>query len=108
MRPADFDLKTQNSQALVGACGSRPAGGAVEGLGAVVRLFGPPGSGDGTVAIFRAGPKVRSVTARLVDGRSVAAALSADGWGFAAADGRIVALTGVDTAGRPVPEILVQ
>lgn len=109
VRPADFDPKTTPvSQVLVGACSSRPVSAAVEALGAVVRLFGPPGSGEGTAAIFRAGPQVRSVTARLVDGRSVAAALSADGWGLAAADGRIVALTGVDQAGRPVPEVLVQ
>jgi len=73
-----------------------------------VLLMGPPGTTDSTGVIFRAGPQVRSVTAQLVDGRSVPAVLGADGWGLAVADGRIVALAGVDTAGRPVPEVFVK
>ena len=108
VRPADCDPSIQISQVRTGACGSRPTGAAIEALGTTSRLFGPPGAADGTVAIFRAGPQVRSVTARLVDGGSVAAALGADGWGLAVAAGRIIALTGVDTAGRQVPEILVR
>ena len=108
LRPADVDPGIQISQVLTGACGSRPGGTGVEAAGAAVMLRGGPGTTDSTGVIFRVGPQVRSVTARLVDGRSVPAALGTDGWGLAVADGRIVALTGVDVAGRPVPETLLK
>ncbi len=70
-------------------------------------LPGGPGEPSSTAVILRAGPGVRSVSARLVDGRSVPAVVGDDGWGVASADGRIVALTAVDGAGRRSSEALI-
>jgi len=108
VRQADAQPSLPTHQPLAGACGIRPAGKVIETLGGTaVVLVGGPGTTDSTGVIFRAGPEVRSVSARLADGRSVPVSLGADGWGLAVSDGRIVALTGVDTDGRPAPEVLV-
>lgn len=51
-----------------------------------------PAAADSTVVIFRAGPGVTTLTARVADGRTVPALVGTDGWGIVARDGRIVAV----------------
>jgi len=107
LRWVDAQPASPGYQSLAGACGTRPTGTAIAPLGAALSVMRGPGTTPSTVAIFRAGPQVRMVAARLADGRAVPATVNADGWGLVASDGRIVALTGVDASGRPVPEQLV-
>lgn len=108
VRQADAQTFLPTHQPLGGACGTRPAGAAVDAVGSPVLLMGGPGAPPATAVIIRAGPGVRSVSARLVDGRSVPAVLGADGWGVAVGDGRIVGITAIDAAGRRSPETLVR
>ena len=107
LRDADAQTFLPAYRPHAGACGVRPAGGVVEPVGKAVMLHGGPGEPSSTAVIIRAGPGVRSVSARLVDGRSVPAAVGGDGWGMASAEGRIVALTAVDGAGRRSSETLI-
>ena len=106
LRWVDAQPSLQGYQPLAGACGKRPAGTAIETFGAPVRVMRGPGSVENTVVIFRAGPGVARLTARLADGRMVPASIGTDGWGLVASDGRVVALSGVDTQGRSIPETL--
>lgn len=107
LRWVDSQTTLPGYQPLGGACGTRPAGTATVVLGGALLVMRGPDTAPSTVAIFRAGAQVRKVSARLADGRSVPATVGVDGWGLVASDGRLVALTGVDASGRPVPEQLV-
>ena|GEM_PF-6732890 len=92
LRWTDAQTSRPGYQPLAGACGNRPAGTAVETFGIPVRVMRGPGSTDAVAVIFRAGPGVTQLTARVADGRTVAAQVGTDGWGIVASDGRIVAV----------------
>ncbi len=107
VRWVDAQTSLPGYQPLAGACGTRPAGTTIQALGRPTLIMRGPGTEPSTVLIFRYGPSVARVTARLADGRSVPMAPAVDGWGIVAADGRAVALSGVDIRGGSVPEQLV-
>jgi hypothetical protein len=107
LRWVDAQTTLPGYQPLAGACGTRPAGTTIEALGSPVLVMRGPGTAPSTVVIFRSGTGVARFSARLADGRTVPASIGADGWGVVASDGRIVAVGGVDTQGRSVPETLV-
>jgi hypothetical protein len=107
LRWADAQTSLPSYQPLAGGCGTRPSGTFIETFGQPVIAMRGPDTQPSTVVIFRTGPSLARVSARLADGRTVNASLGADGWGLVASDGRIVAVSGVDTQGRAVPETLV-
>jgi hypothetical protein len=93
------------AEPLTGSCTQAPAGAGLVVVGVPVVLPSPPPAGPtATGVLFRAGPGVARVEARLLDGRTVPAALGSGGWGVVAAEGRIVALQALDGAGRPLGE----
>ncbi len=106
LRPLDAQVSQPNYQPLGGACGPRPAGSTITAIGQPIPVIGPPGTDRSTVTIFRAGPSIARFTARLADGRTVSPAIGADGWALVAGAGPVVAVSGVDTQGRAVPEQL--
>jgi hypothetical protein len=107
LRWADAQTSLPGYQPLAGGCGTRPSGTLVETFGQPVIAMRGPGTRPSTVVIFRTGPNLARFSARLADGRTVPASIGLDGWGLVASDGRIVAVTGIDTQGRAVPEQLV-
>jgi hypothetical protein len=108
LRRADAQLDLPAHRPEAGACGARPPGTGIAALGQPVLLMGGPGTEWRSAVILRAGPAVRSVSARTADGRSVAATLGEDGWGMAVSTGRLFLLTAFDAAGRPVAEAFVK
>jgi hypothetical protein len=107
LRWADAQTSLPGYQPLAGGCGTRPSGTFIETFGQPVIVTRGPDTQPSTVVIFRTGPNLARFSARLADGRTVAASIGLDGWGLVAGDGRIVAVSGIDTQGRPVPETLV-
>ena len=107
LRWVDAQPELPGHQPLTGGCAARPPGTAMEDLGGAVPVMRVPGMAPSTVVMIRMGQQVRRVAARLADGATVPAAIGSDGWALVAAQGRIVALTGIDAEGRPVPEVLV-
>ena len=91
LRWVDAQPSAQGYQPLAGGCAKRPTGTTVETFAAPVTVR-RPAAADSTVVIFRAGPGVTRLTARVADGRSVPAVVGTDGWGVVASDGRIVAV----------------
>jgi hypothetical protein len=107
LRPLDAQVSQPGYQPLGGACGARPAGLTITAIGQPIPVMGPPGTDRSVVTIVRSGPSIARFTARLVDGRTVNPAIGADGWAVVAGAGKVVAVTGIDTQGRAVPEQLV-
>ena len=107
LRWADAQTSLPSYQPLAGGCGTRPSGTFIETFGQPVLVMRGPDTQPSTVVIFRAGPGLARLSARLADGRTVNASIGADGWGLVATGGRIVAVSGIDVQGRAVPETLV-
>ena len=107
LRWFDAQPELPSYEPLAGGCSPRPSGTFKENLGGAVPVMRGPGAAPSTVVMIRMGTQVRRVSARLADGATVPAAVGTDGWALVAAPGRIVALTGIDAQGRPVPEVLV-
>lgn len=107
LRWADAQTSLPSYQPLAGGCGTRPGGTFIETFGPPVPVMRGPDSQPSSVVIFRMGPDLARLSARLADGRTVNASIGADGWGLVASEGRIVAVSGTDTQGRAVPETLV-
>ena len=107
LRPLDAQPSQPGYQPLGGGCGARPAGSAIAAIGQPIAVIGPPGTDRSVVTILRAGPSIARFTARLADGRTVSPAIGTDGWAVAAGAGKVVAVSGIDTQGRAVPEQLI-
>ena len=107
LRWVDAQPELPGHQPLTGGCTPRPSGTGMEDLNGALPVIRVPGMTPSTVVMIRIGTQVREVSARLADGATVAATIGVDGWALVAAPGRIVALTGTDAAGQPVPAVLV-
>jgi len=107
LRWADAQTSLPGYAPLAGGCGTRPEGTFIETIGQPVPVTRGPGTDGFSVTILRSGPSVAHVSARLADGRTVPASIGTEGWALVAADGRIVAVSGIDVQGRSVPETLV-
>ena len=107
LRPLNAQPSQPGYQPLGGACGPRPAGSTITAIGQPVPVVGPPDTERSLVAIFRSGPSIARFTARLTDGRTVSPAIGTDGWALVVGASKIVAVSGVDTQGRALPEQLV-
>lgn len=107
LRWVDAQPELPGYRSLSGGCSPRPSGTGMDALAGAVPVMRGPGTIPFTAVMIRMGTQVRRVSARLADGATVPAAVGADGWALVAAPGRIVALTGIDAEGRPVPEVPV-
>lgn len=107
LRWVDAQTSLPSYQPLAGGCAKRPAGTGIETFGQPVPVMRGPDSQPSTVVFMRTGTSVARVSARLADGATVPASAGLDGWAVVASTGRVVAVSGVDTQGRPIPETLV-
>ena len=107
LRPLDAQPTEPGYQPLGGACGARPAGSALTAIGKPILVMGLPGAESSKVVIIRSGPSIARFTARLADGRTVTPSIGIDGWALVVSAGTVVAVSGIDTQGRAVPEQLV-
>ena len=107
LRSLDAQTSQPGYQPLGGGCGSRPSGSTVTAIGQPIPVMGPPGTERSTVTIVRSGPSMARFTARQADGGTGFPAIGADGWALVVGTGTVVAVSGIDTQGRAVPEQLV-